>query len=138
MMIQEFEKLTGFYPTADLYTAIEEAYMEFPGDKVAFCKAYKKNADGMAEAIARNVSINRIVAADKAAKETAQRISDLDAEVERLRAALEREQEWKPYEDSHNVSQADYESLAESVNGGAAHYIDDSEAVDLIASEFGF
>lgn len=96
MMLSEFEQLTGFYPTADHYAAIEEAYMDFNGDKVEFCKAYKKNADGMAEAIARKTSIKQIVAADKAAKETAQRISDLEAEVERLRKALEREQEWKP------------------------------------------
>ena len=40
MMIHEFEKLTGFHPTADLYKAIEHAYMEFDGDKVEFCKAY--------------------------------------------------------------------------------------------------
>ena len=138
MMMQEFENLTGFYPTTEHYAAIEEAYLAFGSDKVAFCKAYKRNTDGMADSIARKVSLNRIVADDKAARETAKRISDLEAEVERLRAALDRELEWKPYECQHNVSQASYEALAESVKGGAAHYMDDSEAVNLIAREFGF
>ena len=53
MMIEEFEKRTGFYPTQVQYEAIERAYMDFNGDKDAFCKAYKKNADGMAERIQR-------------------------------------------------------------------------------------
>lgn len=37
MNIKEFEKLTSFHPTADLYKAIEHAYMEFDGDKTEFC-----------------------------------------------------------------------------------------------------
>lgn len=138
MMMQEFEELTGFYPTAEHYAAIEEAYLAFDGDKVAFCRAYKKNADGMADTIARKVSLNRIMADDKTAKETAKRISNLEAEVERLREALEREQEWKPCECGHNVPQARYEGLTEFVKSGAAHYMDDSEAMNLIAREFGF
>lgn len=135
MMMQEFENLTGFYPTAEHYAAIEEAYLAFGGDKVAFCKAYKKNADGMADAIARKVSLNRIVSDDKAAKETEKRISDLEAEVERLRETLDRELEWKPYESKHNVSQADYDSLA---GAGDTRELSDSEAMDMIANEFGF
>ena len=39
MMMQEFENLTGFYPTTEHYAAIEEAYLAFGSDKVAFCKA---------------------------------------------------------------------------------------------------
>ena len=50
MMIEEFEKRTGFYPTLVQYEAIERAYMDFDGDKDAFCKAYKKNAD-LAESV---------------------------------------------------------------------------------------
>ena len=57
MMIEEFEKRTGFYPTLVQYEAIERAYMDFDGDKDAFCKAYKKNADGMAERIQREVNM---------------------------------------------------------------------------------
>lgn len=57
MMIQEFEKLTGIYPTADLYAVIEAAYMEFDGDKTAFCKAYKSNKNGIAEKIQREANM---------------------------------------------------------------------------------
>ena len=32
MMLEEFEKRTGFYPTLVQYAAIERAYMEFDGD----------------------------------------------------------------------------------------------------------
>ena len=67
MMMQEFETLTGFYPTADLYEEIEKAYYDFDGDKQAFCKAYKANKNGMADAIARRVSSAQISAKSKAA-----------------------------------------------------------------------
>jgi len=60
MMIEEFEKRTGFYPTLVQYAAIERAYMEFDGDKDAFCKAYKKNVDGIAERIQREVNMDTI------------------------------------------------------------------------------
>ena len=104
MMIQELEGRTGFYPSQDLYSFIEEAYTKSNLDKDAFCKAYKQNENGMAEAIARKASITRIIEADKAEKENHKKISGLEKEVERLKAQLEREQEWKPYESDHNVS----------------------------------
>lgn len=135
MLMEEFAKLTGFYPTAEHYAAIEEAYYAFGSDKAEFCKAFKANKDGMAEAIARKVSLSRIVSDEKAAKKTAQKISDLEAEVGRLRVALDRELEWKPYENQHNVSQAAYNRLAEA---GDTRELSDSEAVELIATEFGF
>ncbi len=134
MMIQEFEQRTGFYPTLAEYEAIERAYMEFDGDKDAFCKAYKKNADGIAERIQREVNM----AAFKAQNAQAAEIARRDAEIECLKKELEREQEWKPYEDIHNISQADYTELAESVPGGAAHYMTDAEALDWVCGEFGF
>ena len=34
--------------------------MEFDGDKDAFCKAYKKNVDGIAERIQREVNMDTI------------------------------------------------------------------------------
>ena len=137
MMIQEFESRTGFYPSQDLYLSIEEAYTESNLDKDAFCKAYKENENGMADAIARKVSITKIITSDKAEKETSAKISGLEKEVERLKAQLEREQEWKPYESDHNVKQADYERLASSVPNGA-HYMTDEEAKDWICDEFDF
>lgn len=113
MMIQEFEDRTGFYPTQELYQVIEQAYIEGNLDKDAFCKAYRTNLDGLAEDIARKANIARIAADDKAKKETTEKISTLEAKVELLKTQLDREQEWKPYNDTHNVSQDDYERLAE-------------------------
>ena len=43
MMIEEFEKRTGFYPTLVQYEAIERAYMDFDGDKDALRRKYRKS-----------------------------------------------------------------------------------------------
>lgn len=110
MMIEEFEQRTGYFPSSAEYKAIEAAYMEFDGDKDEFCKAYKKNANGIAERIRREANA-------AAFKESRQHTADLtrrDIEIERLKKQLEREQEWKPYEDADAVSQADYDELAAS------------------------
>ena len=134
MMREEFEQRTGFLPTLSLYSIIEKYYMNFDGDKDAFCKAYKKNADGIATMIQHEADmqeVNAQIAAEKAAK-------DYEARIAELEKALEREQEWKPYEDTHNITQEQYADLAESVPGGAARYMTDAEALDWVCSEFGF
>ena len=135
MMIQEFESRTGFYPSQDLYNFIEVAYMEMNLDKDDFCKAYKQNENGMAEAIAQKASIAKIIASDKAEKENTEKISGLEKEVERLKAQLDTEQEWQPHESDLNVKQADYDNLA---NSSSTRTLTDEEAKQLIADEFGF
>lgn len=131
MMIQEFEKLTGFHPTADLYKAIEHAYMEFDGDKTEFCKAYVENRDNLASRIARAV--------DAADQELALRVNSTIKELEKQNALLtkklEAEQEWKPYEDTDNVVQADYEKLA---GAGDTEEMDDDKAKALLYDWYGF
>lgn len=42
MLLSEFIERTGVQPTAEEYAKIEAEYYEFPGDKDAFCKAWKK------------------------------------------------------------------------------------------------
>ena len=42
MMIQEFNALTGYEPTAEEYDVIEADYMDFDGDKKTFCRLWKK------------------------------------------------------------------------------------------------
>lgn len=141
MLLQEFNELTGFYPSGDLYEEIEAAYTDFKGDKVAFCEAYKANQDGMADAIAFRASMKRInlnAQAEKAAQEAEETAAALNAEIARLRASLEREQEWKPYEDGDNVSQAEYDVKAASVESGAASYMDDGRVYEYLEREFGF
>ena len=130
-ILKEFEQRTGYFPSSAEYKAIEAAYMEFDGDKDEFCKAYKKNANGIAERIRREVNA-------AAFKESRQHTADLtrrDIEIERLKKQLEREQEWKPYEDADAVSQADYDELATS---GGTDKMTDDEAKALLYNWYGF
>ena len=137
MMLEEFEQRTGFYPTLVQYAAIDRAYMEFNGDKDAFCKAYKKNADGIAERIQREVNLDTI----KQEREQAAELARLDAEIERLKKQLDRELEWKPTEScGTNMSQNRYEALMASCTGdhGDPRVMSEIEAKQLVAEEFGF
>lgn len=131
MMMREFEEMTGIYPTATMYKAIEAAYMEFDGDKKAFCKAFLANKDGMASRIQHSCNMAEF----KAASDAETQIAKLKKQVEDLKAQLEREQGWAPYEDEHNVKQIKYEQLAAS---RFTKELSDEEAADMIASEFGF
>lgn len=129
MMIEEFTKLTGFYPTMDMYRGIEEAYTAFKGTKQEFCAAYKANKDGMAEKIALDLCFASV----KASNETAKEIKELKKQISTLTAALEREQEWQLYEDPHNVAQDEYEELSRS-----GKKMTDEEAIDWVVQETGF
>lgn len=135
MLLEEFEKRTGYFPTMEEYAAIEKAYTEFGGDKDAFCKAYKKNEDGIAEKIQREVNMQHIKAqreAEKAQKAMEERIAKLEKE-------LDQEQEWRPCENPCNVKQADYERLAEGVETGKhSHYMTDDDAIAWICDIYGF
>lgn len=137
MMIEEFEQRTGFYPTMKLYEALERAYMDFDGDKDAFCKAYKKNVDGMAERIQREVNMDTL----KEERDQAAELARRDAEIERLKKELDRELEWKPTDSAGtNISQECYEKLLESCTGrnGDPLVMSEGEARQLVAEEFGF
>lgn len=144
MMLEEFEQRTGFYPTLLQYAAIERAYTDFNGDKDAFCKAYKKNADGIAELIQREANRDVLRLEDKQAAEITRRddeITRLGAEIERLKKQLDRELEWKPTEScGTNMSQDRYEDLMASCTGGhgVPHVMSEIEAKQLVAEEFGF
>lgn len=129
MMIQEFEQLTGIYPSAQLYSVIESAYAEFDGDKVAFCKAYKENANGIASKIQHEAT----VADAKAFIEHDAQIKKMQEEIENLKKQVEREQEWKPCVDTNNFPQDRYDKLKAS-----GSVMTDDEAKDLICDEFGF
>lgn len=131
MMLEEFEKKTGYFPTMEEYAAIEKAYMEFKGDKDAFCKAYKKNDGGIAERIQREVNMKNINAQHEAEKVQ----KAMESRIAELEKALEREQEWKPYEDTDNVQQADYERLASQSD---TEHMSDEKAKDLLYEWYGF
>ena len=131
MMLEEFEKKTGYFPTMEEYAAIEKVYMEFDGDKDTFCKAYKKNEGGIAERIQRKVNIQNT----NTQHETEKALKTMEARIAELEKALEREQEWKLYEDTDNVQQADYERLASQSD---TEHMSDEKAKELLYEWYGF
>lgn len=136
MMMSEFTERTGFEPTAEEYTEIEEAYYSFDGDKDAFCINWKHEVGikGICKARAEKIAQFRSTMLETE-KNLMGEIAQRDQRIARLEAELEREQEWQPHECEHNVKQADYERLAEA---GGTRELTDDEAADMIASEFGF
>ena len=136
MMIHEFTERTGFYPDANLYKAIEEAYYDFSGDKNEFCKAYKKNTDGLAEKIARKANDNARAerkAAEDQLFEAHDDLMEAQNKIYHLEQKVDRLLEWKPYTDEKAVSQEDYDHLRMS-----GHEMTDDEAAEWIADEWGF
>lgn len=135
MMIKEFENLTGIFPTAEMYKVIEKRYMEFDGDKEAFCKAFKKNAGGLAESIQQEANRTNFYTEREHQAEITKRdieIEQLKKELERAQQTIDREQEWQPHECS-NMSQDRYEQLAKTGKRMTA-----TAAAEYIEEEFGF
>lgn len=129
MMREEFEIRTGIHPTAQLYNMIEQHYYKFDGDKDAFCEAYKNDADGLAS----KIQIEADLAANRREQELKDNIDQKLIQIKRLQEQLEREQEWRPYEDGDNVRQADYDRLRAS-----GREWDEDEAKAWISDDFGF
>lgn len=135
MMIHEFTDLTGFEPSVEEYAEIEEQYYAFDGDKRAFCNHFVRNG-GVQKVYDKRLETIERLRSEKMETEKAlqQIIKEKDALIDSLKKDLEKEQEWQPYEDEHNVSQADYEKLEQA----GARELTDEEAADMISSEFGF
>ena len=139
MTIKEFTERTGFYPTYEHYKFIEKSYMDFDGDKDAFCKAFRENTDGIAEKITREVE--RFVE-----DQTELGMHEHDAMEERierqagiindLQAQLDAELEWTPCKDAGTrMTQRDYVKLKEDK---FTKTMTDEEAANFIAEELGF
>ncbi|NNJ30071.1 hypothetical protein [Lacrimispora defluvii] len=131
MELREFEQRTGYFPTGEEYRTIEKFYMSFDGDKDAFCKAYKRNTDGLAEKIQRKTNLEYLKTSQQNDKEITRR----DSEIEALKKQLEHEQEWRPYTDTENVSQKEYEALA---SASGSKKLTDDEAKALLYDWYGF
>lgn len=142
MMREEFEQRTGFLPSMSLYEVIEKYYTSFGGDQALFCKAYTENADGLASQIQHEADMQRVYSQkenEKVIGNFKSQIAELEKVLESMKKALEREQEWKPYEIKQNVAQADYEKLAHGADAGrCCHYMTDREAIEWICEEFDF
>lgn len=141
MMQHEFENMTGMKVSGKTYAAIEALYYAFDGDKKAFCKDFMEHKDErLMQLIDEQIdNLDLLVKNHRdEVKELRGMIKGMEAEVERLDNLLEKEQEWKPYVDEHNVKQSDYDSLVKSTSSGMAHIMTDAEAIDWITSTAGF
>ena len=119
MLMEEFEQRTKIYPSEETYRVIEDFYNKFDGDKDHFCKCFLENTDNLALRIQRALNQRHFSIEAKQKKEKNQlnaEIEKLHQEVDMLNRKLDYEKEWKPYEDPHNVSQADYERLANATS----------------------
>lgn len=131
MTIEEFEIRTGYHPSDMEYRCIEKAYMNYDGDKDSFCIAYKTNADGLAARIQNqaNTRMNMLVLRQQ------EELEKKDEEITKLKAQLEREEEWAPCEDRSAFGQADYDSLQRTPTTKA---LADEDAKALVSDWFGF
>lgn len=136
MLLEEFEKRTGFYPSANMYDAIELVYSKYDGDKDTFCADYKANKNGLAESIQQKATLMAgkaeltLIAISTKKDRT---IEELTKEVERLESELEKAQGWKKYGSGSNMSDADYLELEKS-----GEPISEDRAKDILHNEFGF
>lgn len=139
MTIKEFTERTGFYPTYEHYKFIEKSYMDFDGDKDAFCKAYRANENGIAEKIARAADRDfekEAEAGKKAYARMEERIARQAGIINDLQAQLDAELEWTPCKDAGTrMTQRDYVKLRED---RFTKTMTDEEAADFIAEELGF
>lgn len=136
MQRSEFEKMTGIYVSNSMYSVIEKYYLKTELDKEKFCELYKNNTDGIAEAI-------QIKADAKASKEQTfyfdniaeleKEIKEYDKEVNNLKVQLEKELEWKIYDDNRNISQEEYDDMC-----GKAEHLSDYQAKVKLNNMFGF
>ncbi len=131
MLLTEFEWLTGFYVPNAFYNVIEKEYLKFDGDKHAFCKAFENNTDGLAEKLAARFNLEQTERDETVQK----RIEDLKKQIKNLEAALEREQEWKPYEGKHSVPQSAYDDLRNCLG---VKRLSVAETKDFLYERFGF
>ena len=119
MLIEEFEEKTGFHPTIALYEEIEKRYRAENIDKDEFCRKYKYNVDGIAEAI-------RWAADLKAVQK--------EKQMEQLKERLEKELGWVPVEMS-KMTQSQYARLRGTKG---TKKLEAWEAAEWIEKEFGF
>ena len=138
MMIQEFEKLTGIEVATEEYAEIEQMYYEFDGDKQAFCKKFVKD-NGMVTVLRKMLKVEKEdhrgaeLELAQVRKDYDNYSHDMVKAMEKLKAQLEQEQEWKPWVPADAVPQNDYDHLKSS-----GREMSDAEAIEWIAGEWGF
>ena len=129
MLRSEFEVLTGIYVDDEMMDVINERYMSFEGDKRVFCQAYKSNLNGLAQSIQQETNRRRF----KSEADQEDDTKELEDRITELKAELDREKEWQPYQVSA-MNTVDYAKLA----AYCRKPLTKEAAAELVASEFGF
>lgn len=135
MMLSEFTERTGFVPTDDEYSKIEDAYYNFAGNKDAFCQSWLKDG-GIQKALASRLERIRQLEGRILEMEHEDRLErmELDRKLEALQKELDNELEWKPCRDTGTQMEQDrYEKLLRT-----GRQMSDEEAKAFIADECGF
>ena len=131
MLKKEFEELTGFHPSDDMYAAIEAEYMKMQDiDKTTFCQMYNNNTDGLASKIQFSCDAERKKKDDQAAA----MIESLESQLESITHKYELEQEWRPYYDEQMLLMEDYEYMKQHCH----KTLDTLEAKTFLRNTFGF
>lgn len=135
MMMKEFTERTGVTPTHWEYEQIEELYYNFQGNKDEFCKDWLANGGPEKMYAYRAARIEELesLLVDQA-KDYEAAITRQEDEIEKLKAQLDREMEWKPTDSAGtNMEQARYEQLRKS-----GRVETDEMAKKLVNEFFGF
>ena len=138
MLLEEFEKKTNIFVPGEYFDVIHQFYMDTEMDKDQFCRAFKNNTGNLAVKVKvayvekrtrEQIAVCRRLETEE--KKWQNKMKELKSEIALLSRKLEREQEWKPYE---NVSGRVYENIANNVVSPAS----DEEAIRFVSTHFGF
>lgn len=135
MLIQEFTDMTGFEPTMEEYKEIELMYLNFEGDKQAFCEDFVKQNRGKEMYRLRAEYIKELESqlADQE-KEHKDQMAKLLAENARLQEELDQELDWQLAGCAGTqMDQEEYDDLLR--HGEVLNCV---QAVNIVCREYGF
>ena len=132
MLMEEFEKMTGFKPMPEEYEKIEAAYYDFDGGKEEFCRAWVHGeAQRLVDDRARRIKQLESQITEQS-KENTRREKDLIDRIERLKKTIDKLEEWQPCSGGTNMEQEKYMDIIRSDGE-----ITPNDAKKILAREFG-
>lgn len=143
MMKEEFERLVGKEISERDYSCIEQLYYAMQGDKQAFGRWCLKNWAAVEHLVKLDAeAAEKIQTLEKHMCSLKEQLAAREDELSKVKARLEKEEEWKPYELEENVPREKYESLLDACkrvpSEDSNNFMSDREAADLMADLYGF
>lgn len=128
MMYKEFKDRTGVQTSDEEYSFIEQSYYDSGLDKDSFCKRWKD--DLKSDRWSVELALRRKLSC------MTDELGSREKKIHELEKQLDREQDWKPSENTGTrLTQELYIDLSISCGGYRMTY---ANAKNLIAKEFGF